>query len=104
MIPVLASKVRPDGSVPPDCDSVTGAFPPVAEAVALYAVPRVPSGSVAGESIGAGYTLSGYVWVAVRAAVSVAATATLKSPAALAIPEIAPDPLIDSPAGSPEAV
>lgn len=53
MTPVAALKLRPGGSAPADKDSASGAVPPDAVTVVLYAVPTTPAGGMP-EKVGAG--------------------------------------------------
>jgi hypothetical protein len=95
----------PAGSEPDATDHVYPPVPPFAASVCEYAAPTVPLGSeeVAIASAG-GSIASDNGAVAVVPAESCTCTVKFEVPAADGIPEIAPAPLSDSPAGSePEA-
>lgn len=111
MAPVLALIERPAGRLPTLMVNVSGANPPVAETVWLYAVPTVPPGNEVVVMLGAP---AGFTFMVSEADVAESGPALLESvtltvkvdvPAAVGVPVIAPVlPFKFKPAGRlPEA-
>jgi len=104
IVPVEELIDRPAGR--PVADHVYGVVPPLAVGVAgVYAVPTCPLGSADGHAtVSGGAIVKLYVFVDDAVIASVTVPVTVKEPAAVGVPEIAPVvALIAKPAGRPVA-
>jgi hypothetical protein len=98
--------VSPAGSAPAVSVQVKGVTPPLAVRVSLYAVPTMPSGNRLVVMVSPAIVMwNGWLTVcAVGVLESVTVTAKSALPAAVGVPEITPELLRVSPAGSAPAV